>query len=1041
MVFQHKLIESLNRHSANIAIRYEDRQITYSQLSDISGKISRFLSATLPDTLIPVGILSTDRAAIIPAVIGICNARCIFVPLDPTWPSKRLERMFADLDLKYIISSGSNTQLEQTINDAGITTFFITDILKASPAEVAHTISYQDDDSLYVYFTSGTTGMPKGIVGKNDSLLQFLMWEIDEFGFNEPLRYSQLISPYFDAFLRDIFIPLLTGGTICIPAYDGATFPVEQLSDWVNSAGIHVIHCVPSVFRSINTSGLTADDYPALKYVLMSGEKIIPGELKNWQEVFNARIQLVNLYGATETTMIRSFYRIMAGDAEKARIPIGTPIRDTEILILNADFKPCVTLIPGDLYIVSRYMSKGYLNNPELTNSRFFSIHIPNRGETFVFKTGDKARKLADGNFDLIGREDRQIKLRGIRVELDAVEYLLCQSAMVRNAVVVKEQAGDTEFLKAFILVRDGIPETEDIYTALRAYMAEQAPDYMIPSDILVVEEFPLLGNGKIDYKALLNIKPHHTIELPVNTTEEKLLQIWKELLGAESISVSDEFLRIGGNSLAIMSLIAKINKEFGIKVALSELFKNMTIRKQAAYILHSSPDDAMNIMPVIEKAYYHTSLTQGRMYYNYMLDKNDRAYNLPMAIEMDESCEVDRLKEVVVSLVKRHESLRTSFKTERGKLVQYIETGINPQITEIFATQEEEGDVLDQFIRPFNLEEAPLFRCAIVHLAKGRRIFVMDVHHIVCDGMSQIILEKDFLRLYKGEILPPLTLQYKDYAEWEFNYRLSDEYRSFRSSWMDVFKGDVPRLRLPSLIDVQEIGNKGSEVVFEMDRALIYAIAEKVGDGEVTISSLLLSFYFIYLAGITGSNDIVIGIASSGRVQYQVEEVVGVFVKTLPVRFTVQASSYYKEWLQSLHQSLIAAFDAQLCDLADIISDLNLAVPTPVTHLFDTMFTFQNFEKSSIFSGNSGFREYHIKSPAPKFPIAIVVTETPDVFSFRMEYASSYFLPADIDMLANMFKDLVLRIAENTGARISEFIAAPVAARQLSVQDISFNF
>lgn len=1043
MTFQHKLNESLRANPHSIAIKQDGSEITYAGVLSVTQKITTFLLRELSEELVPVGVFCTDRMEIITAAIGIFNARCIFVPLDPNWPAKRLERIFDDLNLRYVITSEDSEYLDSIGEEAELTRFVWRDIVAAvsgDEGDIVEYPQYDPNDSLYIYFTSGTTGLPKGIVGKNTSLLHFLNWEISEFSIDKPLNFSQFISPYFDAFLRDVFVPLFTGGTICIPNYEGQLFPAEQLSGWINRWHIGFIHCVPSLFRTINTDELKADDYSSLKQVLLSGEKIIPGELKSWYKTFGPRIQLVNLYGSTETTMIRSFYKILPADAEKARIPVGKPIWDTELLILTGDFKLCSTLIPGDLYVVSTYMSKGYLNNSELTNSRFFSVNIPGRGDTSVFKTGDKARKLADGNIDLIGREDRQIKLRGIRVELDAVEYLLCQSPFIQNAVVVKEETGDSEFLKAFVIIKDPTL-SDDIYSLLKDHLSEEVPDYMIPTELIVVEQFPLLGNGKIDIKSLQNIKTFTAVEPPANETEQRVLAIWKELLGDRDLSVLDEFLRVGGNSIAIMSLIAKVSKEFGVKIALSDVFKNMTIRKQSDFIKSAGKDSDMQITKVTGKEYYNTSLSQARMYYNHKLDTDSCAYNLPMAVEIVGDCGIDRLRGIISALVRRHESLRTIFRLERGVLMQQVAENVEIHIEELIFEELDVDSIVSSFIKPFDLNGQPLFRCALAHGRDARKVFIIDIHHIVCDGASQGILEKDFLRLYNGEILPELDYQYKDYAEWEFTYRRSEAYKKIRSYWVNMFRDEVPRLQLPTLGDIHDLSQEGGEVIFNVEKTTINKIADSVCIGNTTLSSMLLSLYYIYLYKITGKKDIVIGVATSGRIQYQMENIVGMFVKTLPIRSEVEAEAYYKDWLAGLHTILIGAFDGQLCDLADIISDLNSTNSTPVVNLFETMFTFQNFEKEGIFVHNEHFREYRVETSAPKFPLSLIITEGNDVFSFRIEYSFAYFMPADMKVLADIFKDLILRVAADTKAVVSAFIAESPVDTILDAEDISFNF
>lgn len=605
MIIQKELIECLRTNCERTAIEYGEKVISYSALSAASDKITRFLLAQSVGCEAVMGILLIDRSDIICAMIGAMNARCVFVPIDGSLPEGRLRTIREDLNLKYLITSRSTYQAD---GFTSVRKYFIEDILAGEiDGDGLQYPDFAENDSLYIYFTSGTTGTPKGIVGKNCSLLQFIKWEIETFQVNNATRFSQFISPYFDAFLRDIFVPLLAGGTICIPPPEDGFFLPEKITRWIDERDINLIHCVPSLFRIINNTGLTPEHYKSLQHVLLSGEKILPAQLKTWYATFQARIQLVNLYGPTETTMIRAYYKITAADIEQARILIGDPIAGTQLLIANDDFKPCGALVPGDLYIISNYTAKGYLNAPELTHEKFIKIHPGTPNETIAFKTGDKARRLINGKIDLLGREDRQVKLRGIRIELDEVECLLVQSDYIKYAVVLKYEengqvdslderrnellisspSGGDESLIGFVIREDKEHPGEDFESAVQAYMADHLPRYMIPARIIEVNEFPLLANGKINYNGLLDCltSVSETIVPPDNETEEKLLTIWKQILGDKQISTEDAFNTVGGNSLYLMRLIAMICDEYNVRLSLSQLFDNLTIKKQAVLL------------------------------------------------------------------------------------------------------------------------------------------------------------------------------------------------------------------------------------------------------------------------------------------------------------------------------------------------------------------------------------------------------------------------------------------------------------------------
>lgn len=1041
MIFQEELIKSLAANSASTAIEHNGRQVSYAGVSRIAGKVTAFLLNLQLEKETVVGVQLHDRTALICAMIGVMNARCVVVPIDGALPANRLAAMVQELNLQHVITSAGSPNV--ITSAASLKNYFIEDIVdQISDADVA-TIRYpafEPNDSLYIYFTSGSTGTPKGIIGKNCSLLQFLRWELAAFGINEQSRFSQFISPYFDAFLRDVFAPLLAGGTVCIPPTEKDFFTPEKMIAWVDENRIELIHCVPSVFRIMNNGALSADNFKHLRYILMSGEKIIPAELKRWYDVFGPRIQLINLYGPTETTMVRSMYRIRPEDASQSRIPVGRPINDTEFLIAKEDMKPCGKLIPGDLYIITNYTTKGYLNLPELTKEKFITLHEGTPQETIAFKTGDKARLLADGNFDLIGREDRQVKLRGVRIELDEVENVLTRSQLVKQAVVVmnSDEQGN-ESLVAFVIGNNPAADLKDL---LNQYLQAHLPEYMLPSGIVEVTEYPLLSNGKINYKALLGNLAAVPMVAPANAMEERILGIWKEILGDKPISTRESFHSMGGNSISIMRLIGKIYKEFNVRISLNDLFNNLTIQLQAALIERSSGDNLMIINKAEQKPAYNLSSAQERIYYNYEMNRSGTAFNLPMAWEMNDDIPAEKIEGILKALIARHESLRTEFRFVNGKLVQVVKEEVEFAVEEINGREENVQAAVAEFIRPFELDKAPLFRCGII-AGKGRKVLVLDVHHIVCDGMSQVILLTDFLSLYKGEALKPLRIQYKDYAEWEYNFKTTDEYIAHREFWLKSFEGEVPKLELPvTSVQLNRPPGQGGNLLLSINQKTMKPVLDLLKEEGITSFSGLISIYFMFLSQLTGQEDIVVGINSTGRMQDEVEGVVGMFVKTLPVRRSLSSDVPFRQFANDMHKYLVQATSRQIYDLADMLSELNNNRPVPVKSLFEAMFVFLDFEETKSRANNDGFYNYEFENATSKYPLTLFAREVDGAFNFRLEYATAYFTREDVEMLAAQFTSLVERIAQNADATTGEYIGIGSNGSNFAEEEnISFNF
>lgn len=1052
MIFQNKLLKSLEIHSDKIAIENGENQISYSELFIITNKITSFLLKQNLEPETVIGLKFNDRQNLIYAIIGAMNARCVIVPIDGSLPDKRVQTIAEELNLKYVITSKDCPKIESL----AINNFLIEDIVdnEINFIDIQYPI-FNSNDSIYIYFTSGSTGKPKGIIGKNCSLLQFLQWEIDTFKIDTNTKVSQFISPYFDAFLRDIFAPLLAGGTICLIPTDEDFFTPEKIVPWIEKSKINLIHCVPSLFRVINNDLLTPEIFSNLKNILLSGEKIIPSELKSWYDLFGSRIQLVNLYGTTETTMIRSCYKIQPQDVNLQKIPIGNPINDTEFLIADKNFKPCNLFVVGDLYIISEFTSKGYLNAPELTKEKFIVIESESGKNKIAFKTGDKARRMVGGVIDLMGREDRQVKLRGMRVELDEIENVLVQVDSVKNAVVIKHTDGEendnpktnnklqgSESLLAFVIRSEKISDDFNLQEDVLKYLNDNLPSYMIPSTIMEIKEFPLLENGKINFNGLSKYLVTDKVVAPKNEIELSLLEIWKEILGDKKISTEDSFHSIGGNSLAIMRLIGKIYKEYNVRFTLSELFNNLTIVKQADHIKKSEKDNLLIIKKIEEKDSYNLSSAQERIYYNYELNKESTAYNLPMAWMIQGDIDKVKLENTLVKLIERHESLRTLFKFENGKLQQVVKDIIDFKIEEIYSNEGNIDQAISNFIRPFDLSIAPLLRAGLISTNKEEKVFIVDIHHIVCDGMSQNNLFSDLMKLYKGDELEPLLLQYKDYADWECKFKQTNDYISHREFWLKNFEGEIPNLQLPvSNFKVDENSDKGGSISFKVEMDVVRKITNDLKKDEITTFSVLYSMFFMYLSQLTGQDDIVIGINSSGRIQEELEDVVGMFTKTLPIRYQLDANLKFRDYVKEIHKLLIQANSSQIYDLSDIVKEINNNRSTSIKQLFDVMFVFQNFAEKKVQLDEVKLSSYEFENKTYKYPITLFASEGEDAMYFRMEYSLLHFTPSDVEEISEQFKSLILKISENLDANVVQYFDYALNEPLLNEDEISFNF
>lgn len=1034
MNFQTELLGSLRQHSERVAIENGENHVTYAQLLKKADSVTSFLSGLDLAAETIVGIDLADKVDIISSMIGVMNARCAFVLLDSSLPESRRANMVEDMKLKHIISS--------TAQSGDISHYALSEMPALGKGEPVYP-EYHEDDTLYIYFTSGSTGTPKGIVGRNGSLLQFMQWEVEAFNIDESHRFSQFVSPYFDAFLRDVFVPLFSGATICIPPQDEDFFTTEKLISWIDKARISLIHCVPSLFRIINTESLSKDHFKELQYILMSGEKINPPELTNWYRLFEDRIQLVNLYGATESTLIRSCYRISPEDIKRTRMPIGQPINDTELIVATRDMKPCNLFIPGDLYIASDYLSKGYLNNPTLTAEKFITIRKGTPQETIAFKTGDKARKLPGGLLDLLGREDRQIKLRGIRIELDEIESVLVKSDLLKNAlVVVKADENGHESLVAFVIKKEGLLQIEGFEAAVLKHCSEHLPSHTIPSNIRTVDEYPLLSNGKINHKELLELlTPKKEIVLPSTATEEKLLKIWKDILGDKQISTEDSFHHIGGNSLTIMNLLSHINKVFGVRISLGDLFKYATIQAQAGFVDAANQQELMEIPRVAEAAHYPLSSAQRRLFFLHEFNPQSLAYNMPQVVRLKGELEPNRLREALNKVLERHENLRASFSMEGEEPQQRIMSGMDIELEQFEGTEQESDTLIKEFIRPFDLNEAPLLRVGLIKLSASEHLLMTDMHHIITDGVSQTTLVQDFIAFYSNAQLPALKLTYKDYAVWSQSEAQHEAINKQRTFWKNsLSQGTIP-VELPTDFPRPLVRSHAGKVLsfrIEAEKTnKLKSIAEAEG---ATLFMVLLTVYNMLLSRLSGQQDITIGTPVADRPHADLNKIIGMFLNTLVLRNGVDGSRTFNELLAMIKSNTISCFDHKEYSYEELIDDLNLERDTSRNPLFDVFFDYRNFEHSTLGIPGMLLEPFNRVEVVSKFDLTLRAREVDGAILLDFEYATQLFKEETINRFIAYFERLVSAVVQNPDEKISgiEILSTPEKDEILQALDRS---
>lgn len=594
--------QAAEKFSKNTAIDCGERYLTYEEIEERSNKLANFLISHGATKGALVAILSEDSIEVIIAIIGILKAGCVFLPLDLKLPEQRINTIISEVSPQWFIvdskglSKISNVTVEslqsqviclsqesQVLETAfNPLKYHLNDYAEYSQLGKPN-VQLEPDDMCYLYFTSGSTGKPKGIAGRLKAITHFIDWEIKTLGIGQDTRVSQLTTPSFDAFLRDVFVPLCSGGVVCVPEKIDTILDARKLIEWIERQQINLIHCVPSLFRSLLNEDLEPKRFSSLQYILLAGEPLLSADVSRWIDIYGEQIQLVNLYGPSETTMTKFFYFVKPSDRQRRSIPIGKPMEGAAAIVVDEQGRVCSPGMVGEIYIRTPYRTLGYYQQPELTNEVFIQNPFSNNPKDIVYKTGDLGRVLEDGNFECLGRRDQQVKIRGVRIELGEIENHLRLHKSVKDVVVVdREESNGNKYLCAYVVLKEKLESV-----TLRDWLLKFLPESMLPSVFVVMDALPRTISGKVDRRSLPapNRQQNRTFVPPRTPVEAQLAQIWMQILNLDRVGLNDNFFELGGHSLNATQLVSRVGKAFQIELPLRSLFESPTLTTQAESI------------------------------------------------------------------------------------------------------------------------------------------------------------------------------------------------------------------------------------------------------------------------------------------------------------------------------------------------------------------------------------------------------------------------------------------------------------------------
>ncbi|NIM18093.1 MAG: AMP-binding protein, partial [Candidatus Aminicenantes bacterium] len=900
----------------------------------------------------------------------------------------------------------------------------------------------QTNDLLYLISTSGSTGGPKSVMLEHRNLVNLLNFQFLETGIDYNTDILQFSSIGFDVSAQEIFSALLSGGKLCLMDRD-LKGDVFGLLDFIRRNKIGIVFWPPAFLKLIFSEPGYAEMFPgSVRHIIAAGEQLfVPPLLK--KHLTENRVYLTNNYGPSETHVVTTLTLEPAGEIP-ARPSIGKPITNTAIYILDEEKNLQPIGVIGELYIAGANVGRGYYNREDLTRERYSPDPFFPGGP--MYRTGDLARWLPDGNIEFIGRNDSQVQIRGFRVELGEIENRLREIEYIKEALVIERMGkGERNYLCGYI-----VSETAIDSSGLRAVLSKSLPDFMIPSYIMQIEKIPLTPNGKVDRRVLPDpetVLVGKTRVAPGNEIEEKLINLWADVLeiGKKTISVTDNFFELGGHSLKATILVTRVHKVFNVRMTLGEMFKQPTIRQLAEFITGAAEERYAAIQPAEEKEYYDVSPAQKRMYLIHRMEEKSTRYNTAAVRLLEGHLETERLERVFRELIHRHESLRTSFELIEDKPVQEVHDVVEFEIEYLAARNaKDREDIIRNFIRPFNLSKAPLLRLGLIKETEQSHILMLDMHHIISDGISIGNIAREFMAWYAGEKLKPLKLQYKDYSEWQQGIRGKERQALLNREryWLKQFESEIPVLELPTDYarpDTQSFEGCSSESrVGEEDTKALKKLAL---DSEVTLFTLLFTAYNVFLWKLTGQEDIVVGTPVAGRRHADLQPIIGVFVNTLALLSHPRGDQTFGEFLLEVKENTVAAFENQDFPFEDLVEKLAIRRDMSRSPIFDVMFTLQNLDIPGLKIPGLSLLPYNYENKTSKFDLTLHAVESEGSLVFTFEYSTSLFREETIQRFTGYFERIITGILEDKGRKLWEIEIIPEEEKKQVLFDFNDTY
>ncbi|HTI09033.1 MAG TPA: amino acid adenylation domain-containing protein [Puia sp.] len=1013
--FNHLFQDQATATPHHAAVVFRNRMLTYAMLNRYANRIAGHLRRqchVAPNS--KVGILLHRSENMIISMIGTLKAGAAYVPLDGRLPAARIAYIMEDAGISTLITE-PDLLTDLPFFEGNVV--LASELLQEPPTEEEE-VPFVDTpgDIGYIIYTSGSTGKPKGVVIEHRSLADYIVTITGYLGISSMDRVLQQSTITFDISVEEIFPVLCAGGTLVVAEHNRDFYSIIKE---IRDNKVTLISSTPEFIGLINNQPALFDqELTSLRCIVSGGDTLRPSHVSNIMD----KVTIYNSYGPTESTVCATYHKVTGSDLAADTIPIGRPLPNRKIFILDGSRQLVPVGVVGEMYIGGEGLAREYLNLPGISNDRFIeNPYLP--GER-LYRSGDLAKWLPDGNIEFAGRKDAQIKLRGYRIELGEIENTLLKHKDITDAVVLLQgEENKNKFLVAYTITRKKVGADR-----IKNFLTRYLPDYMVPEIYVPMSALPYTMNGKIDTKALPRPWEEGADEdgaaSPVTPAQEAIVRVWGDVLKRKSIHINAHFFELGGNSLTAVEVISRVQELLHKELSLKDIFTYTCLKDLAAYVETLPEIGRTGIARADSSDVYPVPPAVGRMYLLWLMEPKSVAYNIPGLFQIVGSLETSRFEKAIQIIIRQHEILRTTFMMKEDIIVQQVHDSMPVPIQ--FYDHIPSGEVIDLvkgLANPFNPQILPLFRLFVITTDKEELFLFCDIHHIIFDGISYELFVAAIQTAYQSdEVIEPL-LQYKDYSVW-MHQRVNDgDLNKDRDFWLHYLGRELPVTELATDFPRPLVkSSKGAIIREVLDAGFAKEIRQAASDADCSLYIFMMAAFQLLLYKYTGRKQILIGTPVASRTHPDLENMIGLFINTVVIQVTVEPEATWNEWLQSGKLNVLDVMAHQEYPFDNLVEDLDVEPDISRNPLFQILFTFDQPGNTGLIPANSiQFLARRFEEASSKLDLTCNVDDRGNEIGINMTFNTDLFERATINRLLQHYMKLLKTVVTNGSQRIAE--------------------